>query len=174
MQARKRIDGAGGNPGKAAVAASALNEVVVLESHLTPIQSATDSIESSTDLNSGNSGIALFTSNSDTEENTWLLDSRATDHMTFDASDFSHPSPPRRTSIANANGGIAPVTRAGSVTLSPTLHLSHTLHVPSLSHKLMSVGQLTEELRCVVLIFDNHKHAPFSFTAAICLIGEIN
>lgn len=48
------------------------------------------------------------------------------------------------------------------MTLSPTLHLSHTLLVPSLSHKLMSVGQLTEELRCVVLMYSN-----------FCLIQDI-
>ena len=33
------------------------------------------------------------------------------------------------------------------------LSLSHTLLVPSLSNKLMSVSQVTEELNCVVLIY---------------------
>ncbi|KAK6946861.1 hypothetical protein RJ641_000334 [Dillenia turbinata] len=34
----------------------------------------------------------------------WILDSGATDHMTYDAIDFPTTSPPRRTTIANANG----------------------------------------------------------------------
>jgi hypothetical protein len=39
------------------------------------------------------------------------------------------------------------------VTLSPSLSLSHTLLVPSLSNKLMSVSQVTADLNCVVLIY---------------------
>ena len=82
--------------------------------------------------------------------------------MTFDASDFSHTSSPRRTSIANANGGISPVTGAGSVTLSSSLYLANTLLVPALSHKLMSVGKLITDLRCVVLMY-----------STFCLIQDI-
>jgi hypothetical protein len=73
--------------------------------------------------------------------------------MTFDASDFSQQSPPRRTSIANANGDISSVIGAGTVMISPALSLSHTLLVPSLSHKLLSVSQITKALNCVVLIY---------------------
>jgi hypothetical protein len=137
LQARKRRNGAGttGSPGKATV-------VAATEPHLSLIQPVPTSTEAPPHLNSGNSGLALLTSHNDAACNTWLLDSGATDHMTFDASNFSHTSSPRRTSIANANGGISPVTGAGSVTLSSSLHLTNTLLVPSLSHKLMSVGQL--------------------------------
>jgi hypothetical protein len=42
---------------------------------------------------------------------------------------------------------------AGTVILSPSLSLSHTLLVSSLSHKLMSVSQVTVDLNCVVLIY---------------------
>ena len=73
--------------------------------------------------------------------------------MTFDPNDFSNTTPPRRTFIANANGATYPVTRAGTVPLSPSLSLAHTLLVPSLSNKLMSVSQVTKELNCVVLIY---------------------
>ncbi|GMY33126.1 retrovirus-related pol polyprotein from transposon RE2 [Fagus crenata] len=65
--------------------------------------------------------------------------------MTFDPADLSHYSSPRRTSIANANGVVSPVTGAGSVTLSPSLQLFNTLLVPSLSHKLLS-DILTKEI----------------------------
>ncbi|CAL2259463.1 unnamed protein product [Prunus armeniaca] len=67
----------------------------------------------------------------------WIIDSSATNHMTFDPNDFLHTITPRRTSIANANRVTYPVTEAGTVALSPYLSLSNTLLVPSLSNKLM-------------------------------------
>ena len=42
----------------------------------------------------GNSGVALFSSHQEADISTWILDSRAIDHMTFDANDFLHTSPP--------------------------------------------------------------------------------
>ena len=104
-------------------------------------------------LYSGNSSDALFSSHQEADNSTWILDSRATNHMTFDANDFSHTSPLQRTSIANANGVVSSVTRAGTMTLSPSLTLSNTLLVPSLSHKLLSVIQVTTYLNCIVLIY---------------------
>ncbi|KAF2323937.1 hypothetical protein GH714_004152 [Hevea brasiliensis] len=68
----------------------------------------------------------------------WIIISGVTDHMTFDANDFSKVTQPRRTTIANPNGVTYPVTGAGTVALSSSLALSHTLLVPSLSNKLLS------------------------------------
>jgi hypothetical protein len=113
-------------------------------------------------VDQGNPCHALISSCCNTDRDDWLLDSGATDHMTFDPTDLSQHSSPRRTSIANANGVVSPVTGAGSVTLSPFLQLSNTLLVPSLSHKLLSVSQITTDLNCVVLIF-----------ADFCLIQDI-
>ncbi|KAF2323929.1 hypothetical protein GH714_004072 [Hevea brasiliensis] len=73
----------------------------------------------------------------------WIIISGVTDHMTFDANDFSKVTQPRRTTIANPNGVTYPVTGAGTVALSSSLALSHTLLVPSLSNKLLSVSQVT-------------------------------
>ena len=53
----------------------------------------------------------------------------------------------------NANGVTYPVTGAGIVALSPSLSLSNTLLVPFLSNKLTFVGQVTEELNCVALMY---------------------
>ncbi|KAL6294169.1 hypothetical protein ACE6H2_002311 [Prunus campanulata] len=39
----------------------------------------------------------------------WIIDSGATDHMTFDPTDFLSTTTPQRTSIANANGVTSPV-----------------------------------------------------------------
>ena len=39
------------------------------------------------------------------------------------------------------------------MTLSPSLTLSNTLLVPSLSHKLLSISQVTIDLNCIMLIY---------------------
>jgi len=92
-------------------------------------------------------------SSRDDDSEAWVIDSGASDHMTFDPADFTEKSQPQRMCIANANGVLSPVTGADTVHLSPTLSLTHTLLVPSLSHKLLSVSQVTAALNCVVLMY---------------------
>ncbi|KAI4351752.1 hypothetical protein L6164_006074 [Bauhinia variegata] len=93
-----------------------------------------------------------FTNNESGNLN-WIIDSGATDHMTFDPQDFIETTQPRQTHITNANGVKYPVTGAGTVAFSPALSLSNTLLVPALLNKLLSVGQATEELNCCALIY---------------------
>jgi transposase InsO family protein len=89
------------------------------------------------------------------KDSTWVIDSGATDHMTFSSDDVTNYTKPRKTEILNANGIPYPVSAAGDVHLSPSLTLSNTLVVPSLSTKLISVGQLAEDLNCMVLMYPN-------------------
>ncbi|CAL2234814.1 unnamed protein product [Prunus armeniaca] len=63
---------------------------------------------------SGNIGLALLATDSQ-KDHGWILDSRATDHMMFDASLLHHHRSPACSTIANANCVPFPVTRAGSV-----------------------------------------------------------
>ena len=74
--------------------------------------------------------------------------------MTFDPCDFSKATQPKRICIVNANRVTYPVTGAGTVALSP-FSLPNTLLVPSLSNKLLSIGQVTEELNCCALMYPN-------------------
>lgn len=83
----------------------------------------------------------------------WIVDSGATDHMTFDPQDFVETTQQKRTCIANANGVTYPFTGAGRVALSPSFSLSNTLLVPSLWNKLSSIGQAIEELNCCALMY---------------------
>lgn len=100
----------------------------------------------------GKIGRALVTS--EVEKDTgWIIDSGATDHMTYDKSLFRYMNTPNRTSVATANGEITPVMGAGTIDLSSSLSLHHCLLVPSLSNHLLSVGQVTEQLDCFVLIY---------------------
>jgi GAG-pre-integrase domain len=83
----------------------------------------------------------------------WIIDSGASDHMTYDQNDFCGLVTPRRLEIINANGEKHPVTGAGRVSLTPSISLSNTLLVPSLSSKLLSVGQISDDLNCIVLMY---------------------
>jgi hypothetical protein len=85
----------------------------------------------------------------------WIINSGATNHMTFSKNDVLNFNKPKKTKILNANGVSYPVTGAGDVHLSRSLKLTNTLMVPSLSTKLISVGQLVEELNWVVLMYPN-------------------
>ncbi|KAH0737627.1 hypothetical protein KY290_036332 [Solanum tuberosum] len=71
----------------------------------------------------------------------WVIDSRATNQMTFDQSLLQAPNKPHRSHVSNANGVSSPVTSAGTVVLTSSLSLEHTLFVPSLSNNLLSVSQ---------------------------------
>jgi hypothetical protein len=86
----------------------------------------------------------------------WVVDSGATDHMTYSSSDLVNLKQPRKNGILNANGIAYPVQGAGDVSFSHSLTLKNTLLVPSLATKLISVGQITEELNCIVLMFSDH------------------
>jgi hypothetical protein len=148
LQAKRKKDSGGADTNTSTVAAMSA------EPHLSLIpQTKSPNANLVSDI--GKIGSGLATSSSDGNRNAWILDSAATDHMTFDDTDFTTRSTPRRTCVENANGVVSPVIGAGTVSLSPSLQLSHTLLIPSLSHKLLSVGQVTEELNCVVLIYSH-------------------
>ena len=91
---------------------------------------------------SGNISYGLYYSEQGTSTD-WIIDSGATDHMTFDKKDLVVFTQPKWTCIANANGVTYHFTRAGKFALSLSFSLPNTLLVPSLSNKLLSVGQPT-------------------------------
>ena len=111
---------------------------------------------------SGNQGKALVATNS-ARDNGWILDSGATNHMTFDSSLLRDHCLPNCSTIVNANGVSYPVTGAGRVDLTQSLFLEHILLIPNLSNNLLSVPQVTSQLKCLVLIYPN-----------FCLLQDIN
>lgn len=74
----------------------------------------------------------------DSGNHDWIIDSRATNHMTFDPHDFVNITQPKRTCVTNANGVTYPITGVGKVALSLSFTLSNTLLVPSLSNMYFS------------------------------------
>ena len=143
LQARKKRDASATEDVRGRVA------VATAESALSLIPVAEPSVSTPDQGNCGQ----VFCSSTTHNDGAWIIDSGATNHITFDPNDFSNTTHPRRTCIANANGETYPVTGAGTVPLCPSLSLAHTLLVPSLSNKLMSVSQVTKELNCVIVIY---------------------
>lgn len=108
---------------------------------------------SPTSLDPSNLGCVYVNSPCDAKGDAWLLDSGATDHMTFDAKDFTQTSLPRRINITNTNGVISLVTWHRQLILTHTLHRPNTLLVTSLTHQLLSVSQMTSDLNFLVLMY---------------------
>ena len=70
----------------------------------------------------------------------WIFDCGATDTMSYDLSDLVFTIPTKQTHIQTANGECVRVNNAGPVDISPLLHLTNCLLIPSLSHKLLSIS----------------------------------
>ncbi|PRQ49627.1 putative RNA-directed DNA polymerase [Rosa chinensis] len=100
----------------------------------------------------GKIGMALNVSNF-VGSDTWIIDSGASDHMTYDKSYFTDLSSPPVSYVTNANGEAFPVLGSGSVRVTPTLELHNVLYVPDLSHHLISVPQLNTESKCSVTFY---------------------
>ena len=83
----------------------------------------------------------------------WIFYCDATDTMTNDLNDIKNIKSTRRTHIQMAYGECIKVEKVGSTDVTSNLKLKNCLFIPSLSHKLLSISQLTKELNCCVLMF---------------------
>ena len=81
----------------------------------------------------------------------WIIDSGATDHMTFDSRQVSPLKSSSQNSVSTANGTSILIIGEGSLSLTNTLNLDSVLVVPSLNYNLLSVSQITAFLFCVVI-----------------------
>ena len=83
-----------------------------------------------------------------------IIDSGATDHMTFDPRQVSPLRPSSQKIVSMANGNTTLVTGEGSLTLTDTLNLNSVLVVvPSLDYNLLLVSQITAALSCIVIFW---------------------
>lgn len=81
---------------------------------------------------------------------TWL---RVTDHMTYNATDFSKTTPPKRRSIANTNEIASPCHMSWDCDFCTHFISTYNLLVSSLSHKLLSINQVSADLNFVAIIY---------------------
>lgn len=90
-------------------------------------------------------------------KNAWILDSGATNHMTFDSTLLcSYTTPSSIPYITVADGSHACVVGTGNIDLQPPFQLQSVLHVPTLSHNLISIHKLTRDLNSKVIFFTSH------------------
>ncbi|KAK2993896.1 hypothetical protein RJ640_012770 [Escallonia rubra] len=100
----------------------------------------------------GNGGKALNMSTLVTNS-AWIIDSGATDHMTFDSRQVSTLKQSSQKFVTTANGTPAPIVGEGHLPLTSNMNLNSVLVVPSLDYNLLSVSQITTALFCVVIFW---------------------
>ncbi|KAK3006499.1 hypothetical protein RJ639_017038 [Escallonia herrerae] len=85
----------------------------------------------------------------------WIIDSGATDHMTFDSREVSTLKQSSQKFVTTANGTPAPIIGEGHLPLTDNMNLDSVLVVPSLDYNMLSVSQITTALFCVVIFWPN-------------------
>jgi hypothetical protein len=108
----------------------------------------------STTKESGSSVSAIANSTSQTK---WIIDSGATDHMTGNSKLISDIHYKQSThAVTLADGSQAFVQGIGKLRLSSHLLLNSVLYLPKLSFNLISVSQITKDLKCSISFFPDH------------------
>jgi hypothetical protein len=87
------------------------------------------------------------------QNQSWILDTGATDHMVSSPSFFTSITAIVSTSVHLPNGSIAAVTHIGTIKLSDNLTLTEVLCVPSFTFNLISASKLIKTLRCCLIFF---------------------
>lgn len=82
----------------------------------------------------------------------WIIDSGATDHISK-FSPMYNTSNNHRDFVQLPDGGKAEIKSTGPIRLSSNLLLDGVLHVPNFQVNLLSVSQLTRNLRCNVIFY---------------------
>jgi len=94
----------------------------------------------------------------------WIIDTGASDHMTFDSNLFSHTttllSP---VSVPLPDGTLKPVTITGDIPLSSTT-LHNVLYVPNFKYNLLSVAKFLAD----------DQHCTIFYPSYLCFLGPFN
>ena len=90
-------------------------------------------------------------------DDSWVIDSGATNHMTPKSQLFHTYTPsPSNKKIVVANGSLAIIAGFRDIYITPTLILKNVLHVPKLSTNLVSIQKFTHDLKCYVIFFPSY------------------
>ena len=86
----------------------------------------------------------------------WVINSRATDHMTGNSSLFStFQSQSSPSTVTLADGSHSCVLGFGTIVPTPSIPLTSVLSLPNFYFNLMSVSKLTRALKCYISFFPN-------------------
>ena len=111
-----------------------------LDSEVSSNKSTAEEASASTLAASANNGGKVLNIYTPVSNSAWIIDSGATDHMTFDSRHLSMIKPSSQKFVSIANGTSTPVRGEGSLPLTDTLKLDSVLVVPSLNYNLLSVS----------------------------------
>jgi hypothetical protein len=130
--------------------------VAVAEPNHTSVNNPVNNLgkSSSSIATAGNAGKALHTSTF-VRNSEWIIDSVATNHMTFNNNCIQSIKPSNQHIVSIADGTISSVLGEGTISLTKNLNLDSVLVVPSLNHNLLYVAQITCALKCVVIFWPN-------------------
>ena len=86
----------------------------------------------------------------------WVLDTGATDHMTYSSQKFLSYKPcPSTKKIVLAYGSLTTVVGIGDISVNNHLILRDVLHVPKLYTNLISIKKLTQDANCLAIFSPN-------------------
>ena len=101
----------------------------------------------------GNSS-AFFTGNTNFSFTEWIIDSGASSHITPHLSLFnSYTATNKILPVRSASGSIHAISHTGNLIVTPSITLFNVSHVPSFRFNLLSVQQLSRDLKCIVFFF---------------------
>jgi hypothetical protein len=99
----------------------------------------------------------VFSASNKNHSSIWVIDSGATDHMTYSAGAFTSYQPcPSSKKITVADGSLTTVAGQGTIPLNPVFTLQRVLHVPNLTANLLSIRKLIKDINCSVTFFLDH------------------
>lgn len=137
---------------------------------VSPAVSTTSAPASTSVATTGTQGYVLYSSS---KKHTWIIDTGATDHMTFDPGQIASHTPSSQSVLSNANGIPSPIIGEGSLSLFDSLNLDSVLIVPSLHHNLLLVAQITMALNCIVTFWPTYcVFRTFSIARRLVVVLE--
>ena len=89
-------------------------------------------------------------------EETWVLDTGATDHIIHSTSLFTKITSSISSFVHLPNGEKVLVTHIGTVQVTSTLILEDMICIPSFTFNLISVSKLTKSLSCFLIFLFNY------------------
>ena len=114
-----------------------------LESPYTPASNST----SSSNLASSGISYSAFNTSRTVSDDSWIIDSGASDHMTSARKNFFTYSPcSGHDKVRIAYGSLSPIIGKSSVKCTPLITLPFTLHIPRFSYNLLFVSAITKNL----------------------------
>ena len=87
----------------------------------------------------------------------WVIDSRAMDHMTNFTLIFDYYTPcPSNKKISIANGSLTIVASQGKIHINSSLASENVLHIPKFSTNLVSIHHTTKDMNFCVVFYTSY------------------